>query len=191
MPLRVASNAQPRRDNLDLGSNAVEEFRIANGSGLTTPTRITKAAMLVLAAAWPLALPFDELYARSRALLPASNAPPGDERVALASEILPGYGAGVVELHSTPSPFVTDVSERPVGSPVARFQLQRGLQAASLRHEHGTFSEETCRLFLLLDGTRTRREIAATFWPGVPEATSMSDLDAALAHLARMALLVR
>jgi hypothetical protein len=49
----------------------------------------------------------------------------------------------------------------------------------------------TRRLFLLLDGTRTRKDLVATLWPGVPEAESMRELDAALAHLARLALLVR
>jgi SAM-dependent methyltransferase len=191
MKLRVASNARPRRDNPDVGSNAVEEFRTPSGSGLSTPTRITKAAMLVLAGHWPAALPFDDLHAKARALLPSPDPAAGDERAMLASEILHCYGARVVELHSTPSPFVTDVSERPMGSPVARLQLQRGLQTTNLRHEHGTFNEDTRTLFLLLDGTRTRREIAATLWPGAPEADAMPELDAALAHLARLALLVR
>ena len=38
---------------------------------------------------------------------------------------------------------------------------------------------------------RTRREIVATLWPGAPEADAIAELDAALAHLARLALLVR
>jgi hypothetical protein len=146
--------------------------------------------MLVLRANWPIALAFDDLYAKALALLPAEGAAADDERTRLASELLKCYGAGVVELHSTPSPFVIDAGERPTGSPVTRLQLQRGLLATSLRHEHGTFNEDTRRLFLLLDGTRTRREIAAALWPGAPEDDSMRELEAALAHLGRLALLV-
>jgi methyltransferase-like protein len=191
MRLYVASNARPRREKPDIVSNAVEEFRTPDGSGLSTPSRITKAAMLVLAGRWPMAQSFDDLHAKARALLPASGAPSGDERDVLASELLRCYGAHVVELHSTPSPFAIDVGERPEGSPVTRLQLQRGLQTTNLRHEHGTFNEDTRRLFLLLDGTRTRKEIADALWQGVPEADAMRELEPALAHLARLALLVR
>ena len=81
--------------------------------------------------------------------------------------------------------------ERPEGSALARLQAQRGSPATTLRHEHGTFHGDTLRLFLLLDGTRTRAEIAAAMWPGVPASKKMPELDAALSHLARLGLLVR
>jgi SAM-dependent methyltransferase len=191
MSLRVASKARPLRDNPDLHSNAVEEFRTPEGKGMSTSGRITKAAMQVLAKHWPIALPFDDLHSMAHSLLGAPGESLEVERRLLASEILQCYAAGVIELHSTPSPFTIDVGERPQASPVARLHAQRGPQATSLRHDHGSFNDDTRRLFLLLDGSRTRKEIAATLWKGVPEAKSMRELDAALAHLARLALLVR
>jgi len=147
--------------------------------------------LLLLGQHWPMALTFDDLYARARTLVAALGARIGDELVPLASEILRGYGAGVVELHSARSPFVSDVGERPEVSAVARLQMQRGLEATNLRHVHCTFSEDARRLLLLLDGTRSRKEIAAAFWPGVPERQALPQLDAQLGHLARLALLVR
>lgn len=191
MSLRVASKARPVRENVDHRSNAIEEFRTPEGKGMSTPSRITKAAMLTLAGRWPLALPFDDLHATARAMLGTPVDSAEDERGILASEMLQCYAAGVIELHSTPSPFAIEAGERPQASPLARLQAQRGPLATSLRHDHGTFNEDTRRLFLLLDGSRTRKEIAAALWPSVPEADSMRELDAALAHLARLALLVR
>ena len=45
-------------------------------------------------------------------------------------------------------------------------------------------------LLPLLDGTRTREQIAASRWPALPETERLAALDAALALLGRQALLV-
>ena len=42
----------------------------------------------------------------------------------------------------------------------------------------------------LLDGTRTRAEIAEAMWPGVPASKTMPELGAALQHLVRLGLMV-
>ena len=190
MALRAASRARPVRPQPDLQSNAVEEFESPEGK-VSTPSRLSKAALLTLAECWPVSMGFNELdaAARVRACLPD---PSGLElRERLASEILQCYAAGVVELHYAKSPFVAVPGERPEGSALARLQASRGSPATTLRHEHGTFHGDTLRLFLLLDGTRTRSEIAALMWPGVPESKMLPELDTALNHLARLGLIVR
>jgi len=191
MALRFASKAQPVKGEPDLRSDAMEEFRTPEGKGAGASSRIAKAAMVVLAERWPLATTFDDLHAAARSRL----VPPGtsleNERGRLASELLKAHVAGVVELRFAPSPFVVDVGERPMASAVARLQAQRGMPATSLRHEHGRLNAESLRSFLLLDGSRTRREIVAIVWPGVPESKSLPELDAALEHWARLALMVR
>lgn len=189
--LRIASKARPVRADLDVQSEAVEEFRTPGGNVLTTPSRITKAAMLALADRWPVATTFDDLYAAARARLVSPGTPADGERGRLAYELMQCYAAGVVELHRAPSPFVRDVGDRPEASAVARLQAKRGTPATSLRHDHGSFNADTMRLFVLLDGTRTRREIAAILWPGRPEGEALRELDDALAHMARLALMVR
>ncbi len=190
MGLRVASKAKPVRDKPDLQSNAIEEFKLPEGPGMTTPTRLTKAAMLTLAERWPVAVPFDELEAaaRERAGMPGTST--GEERATFASEVLQCYAGGVLELHYAASPFASVAGERPIGSALARLQAQRGGPSTSLRHEHGTFHGDTLRLFLLLDGTRTRAQIAETMWPGVATSKTMPELDAALQHLMRLGLMV-
>jgi methyltransferase-like protein len=190
MALRIASNAQPVRAEPDLQSNAIEQFKSPEGT-VQTPNRLSKAALLTLAECWPVALTFHELDAAAcpRAGLPGpSNV---EQRGRLASEILQCYAAGVVELHYAKSPFVGVAGERPQGSALARLQAGRGSPATTLRHEHGTFQGDTLRLFLLLDGTRTRSEIAKLMWPDAPETRTLPELDAALKHLARLGLLVK
>jgi len=46
-------------------------------------------------------------------------------------------------------------------------------------------------MFMLLDGRRTRDEIARICFPGRDAAESRRDIDSAIARLARLALLVR
>lgn len=191
MALRVASKARSVRDTPDLRSQALEEFRMPEGKGSSTSVPVAKACMAVLADHWPLALPFDSLHALSRTRIDLKGDPDEDERAQLASHVLQSYARGVVELHRSPSPFALEPGELPEASAVARLDARRGTLTTNLRHEHGTFNEDTRRLVLLLDGRRTRREIAAALWPGVPEAVSMPELEGALAHLARLALIVR
>jgi len=51
--------------------------------------------------------------------------------------------------------FVVEVSERPLASPLARFQVERGLPVANLRHVEVEIEDEIGReLLKLLDGTR-------------------------------------
>jgi methyltransferase-like protein/2-polyprenyl-3-methyl-5-hydroxy-6-metoxy-1,4-benzoquinol methylase len=191
MALRVASKARAVREAPDLRSSALEEFRTRDGKGVSTPSPVFKAFMAVLADHWPVAQPFDDLHALARVRIDVPGEADPGERTQLASQILKCYARGVVELHRTRSPFVLDAGVRPEASAVARFQARRGNTVTNLQHEHGTFSDDTRRLFLLLDGTRTRGEIAATLWPGVPESESLAELESALAHFGRLALLAR
>ncbi|HVN33656.1 MAG TPA: class I SAM-dependent methyltransferase [Casimicrobiaceae bacterium] len=189
MALRVASRAKPVRAQPDLQSNAIEEFRAPEGS-VQTPNRLTKAALSILAELWPVSMAFEQLdaAARLRAGLPGGAIP--EQRGRLASEMLQCYAAGVLELHYATPPFAVQLGERPEGSRLARLQASRGGPATTLRHEHGAINGETLRLFLLLDGTRTRSQIAASMWPGVPESRTLPELEVALDHLARLGLML-
>ena len=191
MSLRIASNAVPAKDAPDVRSNAVVEFRTPEGKAMNASRPMTKAALRVLAERWPVAATFDDLYAAARARIKAPDAATEEGRAIFASEVLQGYAAGALELRHAPSPFVLDVGEHPKASALARLQAQRGEPATNLRHTHGTINADTLRLFVLLDGTRTRREIVAALWPAVPQGEAMQVLDAALAQLARLALIVQ
>ena len=189
MSLRVASKARPVRDPPDLQTPAVEEFQTPEGRVLATPNRITKAAVVVLARHWPMAVTFDELHVQSRALLAGPDPSAENERALLASDLMRCYGAGVVELRSVPSPFVTHVGERPVASALVRLQAGRGTRVTNRRHELLTLDQDLCRLLGLLDGSRSRSDLAESLWRSPSSSGSAESTDAALERLALFALL--
>ena len=189
--LHISTRAQPVREAPDEGSTAAEDFRAPDGSGLTTQRPLTKAAMMALAHNSPAAIAFDELCALANARLGARDAVTTDQRDGLASDLLQCFAAGVVELHSAPSPFVIDAGARPEASAVVRLQASRGAQVTNLRHELVNLNEDARRLLGMLDGSRTREEIAAIVWPGESAEAALAKLRPALSQIARQAFLVR
>ncbi len=188
MPLRVASAARPVGTPPDPGSAERAQFRAPNGATTTTGLPIAKAAMGILADAWPASLPFDDLCAAAGEHVGRGGT--DGARESLASHLLHCYAAGIVELHMDGAPFVLVPGSRPQASALAILQARRGTAVTNLRHESVTISEDARRLLPLLDGARTRREIASIGWAGEPEPNAAANLERSLADLARQALLV-
>ncbi len=169
-----------------------ETFRFADGRSVEASSRIVKSALAILAAQWPLAIPFDRLHQEAAAALGGGAHDTPAERDLLAAEILRLHLGGAAELHRAAPPFVLASGPRPEASAIAR---RDAIARRSERQACGT-SRSSCAnderaLLPLLDGTRTRAEIAAAHWPALPEAERLAALDAALASLGRQALLVR
>ncbi len=192
-PLRVtslyaASQARPVRGAIDVRASVAEEFRTPDGSGLTTPYPISKAALVLLAELWPASLPFATLCARA-ADAAGVEVTPTTEGV-LAALLLSGYAGGAVELHTIPSAFVRECGARPAAGAVQRRLAARGEDVTTLRHERIRIDEATRILLPLLDGARTRAGIAALAWPSLPAEQAQRLLEEALPQLAAQALLV-
>lgn len=185
----ISTQAQPLSASPDENSEAPEVFRAPEGGALTTGRPLTKAAMVALVQNTPAAIAFDELCGLAQARLGAHHAASDDDRNALASDILQSFAAGVVELHSMPSPFVVDPGVQPEASAVAKLQAGRGAQVTNLRHEWITVDDETRRLLPMLTGSRSEQELATLAWPNAPAA--LEKLRQALSRLGRQALLAR
>ena len=190
MALRVAAPVQRGEVPLDLASDRAETFRFADGRSVEASSRIVKSALTILAAQWPLAIPFDQLHQEAVAAL-GGGAGAQAERDLLAAEILRMHLGGVAELHRAAPPFALAAGPRPEAGVIARRDAPRGAASANLRHEPIVLRDDERVLLPLLDGTRTREEIAASRWPALPDAERLAALDAALASLERQALLVR
>src|SRR5262249_17290873 len=111
----------------------------------------------------------------------------------MARALLQAYVAGYVELHVQKPQFVTTVSERPITSPLARFQLRHDTVVATLRHQTLRIDDNLSRhLVMLLDGTRDRatlvHDLGALVQSGaaplIREGKPVSDPQEALQHLA-------
>jgi methyltransferase-like protein/2-polyprenyl-3-methyl-5-hydroxy-6-metoxy-1,4-benzoquinol methylase len=158
--LQLASPVRPASDSPDLSSDSPEEFIASDGSSVTTPTPIVKAALVHLGERWPASVAFDTLLARARTKVvdPLREDSASDDQN-LGTALLTAYakvGRKVVELSVRPPAFSAEVSERPVASSLVRFQAQTMTRVTNLRHEVVQLSPFDVELVRLLDGTRDR-----------------------------------
>ena len=150
----AASEAQPTSPEPSVWSNDTEEFRRRKGASIRTNCPLAKAALLHLSQQWPRSISFPDLLAAARRLA-FSEKDENENRVALCEILLRSFAAGVTELHVWAPPFVTDVSEHPIASPVALHQNRRAKRITTLRHTGLELNDALSRNLLeLLDGTR-------------------------------------
>lgn len=149
-----ASEAAPTSSSPNITSDNREEFRTGKGASIQANRPLAKAALFYLNQQWPRSTSFRDVLAAARRLAPSEN----DERentAALCDLLLRAYAAGVIELHVWAPQFVTDVTERPLASPLARHQNHRKKRITTLRHTGLELNDALSRNLLdLLDGTR-------------------------------------
>ncbi len=159
--LHVAAEIRPVSAEPDVRSRSPELFQGPKGAELESDRPIVKTSLLLLGIAWPQSVRFPELLTRVRAHLGYESETTGsdaaDDEEELANALLQAHAAGCVEFHSHAPAFVTTVGERPVSSPLARLQLERGNVVSTLRHMTLRIDDALGRhLLMLLDGTRDR-----------------------------------
>ncbi|MGE0826406.1 MAG: methyltransferase regulatory domain-containing protein [Candidatus Binatia bacterium] len=157
----VASPLRCESPSVNLQPGQVVTFVGPKNSSLATDNPVIKAALLALGEAWPQAIPFNELLAKARSACRGDSATVEETATkdthALSDLLLRAYAGNVVELHICPPRFVTQVSERPQVSPLARLQSREHTQVTNLRHHTITVDNEFVHYLLpLLDGSRDR-----------------------------------
>ena len=152
----------------------------AGEEGEQQPGGLLGSALALLRSRVPDTLSFAELRA-------ATGADPDE----LSEALHQGFLAELVMPHRLPLRSVTaDAVERPVASPLARWQARGSVEVTSLAYTTVHMEEPAARLLLtLLDGTRDRAAIRAEFRERTGVAISPEDLDANLAALGRLFLL--
>lgn len=171
----IASNARPETADIDLASADQVTFR-GPSSTMTTSEPVVKAAMLQLADAWPRSVAFSTLIASARSRLAAQPvvvdaAHAAYETEQLAEPLLRCYATALVSLSMRPSPFVLEASERPVASPLARWQALSANGVVSLNHQWVRLNDLQRRVLPHLDGTRDRQALAVALVERVGEGT--------------------
>ena len=122
--------------------------------------RRLRAALDHLAAIWPAAVGWEVLPDLARAHVDptrhgdAVSTNRGDE--GLASDLISCYKLKLVEFRAYKSPFVLEIGERPVASPLARYQAGLGNTVTNLRHEAGRLNDFSRIVLRHLDGSRDR-----------------------------------
>jgi hypothetical protein len=121
----------------------------------------------------------------------------------LGANLLQGftYNEDLVEFHVYSAPFVTEVSDRPEASLVARYQARNSMFITNLRHELIKIEGLSYYLLPFLDGSLDRAALLELLKQGETEGvielqpsspgTLAEVLEAGLRSLANAALLVR
>jgi methyltransferase-like protein len=178
---RIASPVE-LPEKLDIRSTQADQFKIAGGgTTLTTTVPIVKAAFQYLAEMWPHSVPFDRLLQVSRSRLSSvtirDQAMVQAEVQALGSAILTGYTVRLLELKTHEPEFVTEVSDRPKASDLAREQAKKSGRVTNQRHEIVNLDEFSRRTLQLLDGTRDRNALLEAMSRLVADGTLMVEQD--------------
>ena len=155
----IASPSKPRSAVVNLAADHAETFSDRTGASLTTTMPIVKAALMIVGECWPQAIPFRALLGAAIVRLGAKSDLQTLEQAgtALALFALECYtSSNLVELHLYAPAFVAEPSAKPLATPLARLQAERGAQVTTQRHEQVVLSEAERQTVRLLDGTRDR-----------------------------------
>jgi SAM-dependent methyltransferase len=120
----------------------------------------------------------------------ALHAELGGEPEALGAALLDGFRRERLVPHAGPLRAAREPGERPVVSPLARWQATQGPEMTSLAYRSIRMEEPAARaLVALLDGTRDRAAIRADLYERTGLELTAADLDTNLTALARLFLL--
>ena len=97
--------------------------------------------------------------------------------------------AGTVDLYTEPPPLAATAGERPVASPVVRWQAGRQPNLTNLRHEPMRIDDpHALALLSLMDGTRTPDELALALASRLPDADRPQASERMSTYLSQFAL---
>lgn len=168
----------------------VTEFKGPFGASLRTEHAVVKTVLVRLVESWPESVPFPTLLHDIRERTGAQVA-----ATEIAAIVLSALYAGLLYVEARPASCVKTPGERPVASPIARWQAQSGTMLTTLRHTSIDAEGDLERyLVTLLDGTRDREalfaEVAEAVETDAPREVFEQMLRDNLEKLGRMALLM-
>lgn len=158
--LFAASPAKPVSAHPDLVSSAVEKFARAGDVAVGISDPLVKAAMSILGQRWPRPLAFPELLEQAQVRIGRPNEGNDSQVRRLAEFLVTADALNLVHLHAFVPHLVETVSDRPLASPVARWQVNECRPVTNLLHHSITLDDPLLRrLLALLDGARGRTEL--------------------------------
>lgn len=148
----------------NLSSDVEVAFKCANGRKIQTKNSALKALVFTLAEAWPGSLTASEICERVEKKLSELLVVGEREQVSIANlvstNMLQLFVRGDVDLRLLRDRFVTDISDIPVVSALARLQATQGSMLTTQRHSMLNADPLTRIVLPALDGTRTKADVA-------------------------------
>lgn len=149
---------------VSVATNEEAKFRLED-SVLTTNLPIIKAALSILGARWPEAMPVEDLIREVLPRLESGSAvdPARAEELAdtVAVNIAQSFTRRMVELYSSPPRVRGAADEFPKTTALARLQAAKQPQLTTLLHELVAINDLGRKIVALADGTRNRADIFA------------------------------
>ncbi len=164
--VRIASPLRPVSEKPELSSAKHESFVGEKDEKIEINHPLTKAAFVHLGKIWARSIRFDELITASRTLLAAESGADfeiteKDEEI-LTEILFQIFCSGMLRLNVHEPFYTTEVSEKPLASPIARWQAQRGNSISTLLCTSVVVQDNLgLELVCLLDGTRNHRQLLA------------------------------
>lgn len=159
----IASAFSPADKSAELEKNKPEKFCLPGGATIEIEHPLTKTALAHLGGIWTGSIDFNELLKRSRQKLEEKGVAFDDwekEIETTCAILLRLYNLGMVELHVHQPNFTREVSETPLASPLARWQLGYGNSVTTMNMTQVRLDDSFLRnLLLLLDGTNSRLDL--------------------------------
>lgn len=135
-------------------------FVAPSGVQATLEQPLAKASMMHLQQQWPDSTPFENLAAEAHRVLGNSPIRSADrvatENEQLGSMILELFAAGQVELRLRAPRYKVSLDERPLVSPLARAQAEKGPHVTNLRHDFVQLTDLQAQLVKMADGEHDR-----------------------------------
>ena len=162
----VSTFAKPESPALSSEPGVQETFQVVTGAKLSTADPLARALFWYLLEKDPERIPFQrlarEVELRARQQFGFVPRPDQDVHADIAEFIWVTYRAGLLDLHLHVPPYVVRVSDKPLASPLARWQARRSDVVATLHHKSLKLRDSVHRgLLTLLDGSRDRTALRA------------------------------
>lgn len=165
--LYLAAEVVPVGD-VDLHSDGPATFMIQDQE-VTDSRPIIKAVIATLGDHWPASLGIDALVSEARARLKwAASADEEADRRRVGAWAVEAVINRWIRADTHPWPIARIPGERPVASPLARYQATLGDEASNLRHERRTLDAAQRRMLPLVDGSRDLAQLARDYGAELP-----------------------
>ncbi|MBI5928526.1 MAG: methyltransferase regulatory domain-containing protein [Chloroflexi bacterium] len=164
---RVSSMAHPVNQELDIATVSPEKFAASDKANFTTDHPLSKAAFFYLSEVSPQSIPFRSLFIAARNILAEFEPQPDDaasinrEAQILAANLLQAYSysTNLIAFSLVAPRYLTELSEYPTISPIARYMARSSLLVPNMRHERVELDAISHFLLLKLDGTNNRTDL--------------------------------
>lgn len=162
LPFLASCNLNPHSNP---NTTLIEYFELPNGSRIASQNPISTAAFLHLSKIWPQYIGIEELFELALKSSGADTAANSSDliegaKLSLAGDLLTLYINNVLSLRTCPVPFITQLSERPKVSDLARLQAKADRSGLTNQLHQVVSTDLLVRHIIdLCDGTRTREQI--------------------------------